>query len=150
MTWTSDKRLLALLDAISGTTALHAATIRDRLYNDPRVDCVPSQRTIERDLEKLATEYPLTRLVIKRKIFWRWDGEALREQATRMSPEHAYALLLVQHHLRDRLPADVARSLQPYFARAEKVVARSRFHQQLSAQPAGNDEPPAGDRAAAA
>lgn len=151
MTWkpTFDSRLLALLDAISGTTALHAAVIRERLYNDPRVDSVPSQRTIERDLEKLATEYPLTRIVKRRKVFWRWDGETLREQVTRMTPEHAYTLLLVRKHLQHQLPADVAAGMQPYFERAEKVIVRSRFCQQLANQPAGNDESPAGDHRSA-
>lgn len=97
-----------------------SVTIRDRLRDLGHGET--SLRTIQRDLELLSQEFPLTMVdPDKRPIQWHWmKGASLDIPA--LEPAEAVAMKLVRTYLRPLLPGAMLDALEPHFEAAERML----------------------------
>lgn len=82
-----------------------------------------TQRTVQRDLEKLSAVFPLVCDDRSRPHGWSWEREAEEQGMPVMAPRAALALKVMEEHATRLLPPDIVGFLQPYFRRAEGVLA---------------------------
>lgn len=82
-----------------------------------------TKRTIERDLQSLATRFPLYLDDRARPYGWSWMKDANFEFMPRLSVSQSVALLLAKLHLQKLLPLSMHKDLQPLFDMAESEVS---------------------------
>lgn len=82
-----------------------------------------TKRTIERDLQNLATRFPLYLDDRSKPYGWSWMKDANFEFMPRLSVSQSVALLLAKLHLQKLLPISMHKDLQPLFDMAENEVA---------------------------
>ena len=79
-------------------------------------------RTVERDLEKLSTQFALTCDDSVRPQTWSWLKTAEVQDIPRLSRHAALTFKLVEQHLLATLPPTAIDFLQPYFNAAERAL----------------------------
>lgn len=82
-----------------------------------------SARSVERDLEKLAAVFPLTRDDRSRPYGWSWMKDASRVDIQPIDRVSALTLMLARDHLAPLLPASVLKVLAPRFEAAARLLA---------------------------
>lgn len=82
-----------------------------------------SNRTVERDLHRLASQFPLVAETSARPYGWSWAHDANFPFSPRLSASQGVALLLSRVHLRGLLPAPMFDDLAPVFDQAEREIA---------------------------
>lgn len=86
------------------------------------------KRTVERDLQSLASIFPLVSDERSRPFGWSWQKDAPAFDLPGISNSEAITLLLSREHLRNLLPASTIAQLQPYFALAEQKLTALEQH----------------------
>lgn len=86
------------------------------------------KRTVERDLQSLATIFPLVSDERSKPYGWGWQKDAPAFDLPGISNSEAITLLLAREHLRTLLPASTIAQLQPYFALAEQKLTALEQH----------------------
>jgi len=86
-------------------------------------------RTIQRDLNTLAEQFPLENNGMSPQG-WRWKTEAPAMQLPQMTSSQALTFLMVEQHLQSLMPASVLAELRPWFdnARQQSRQGSSRVH----------------------
>jgi predicted DNA-binding transcriptional regulator YafY len=84
-----------------------------------------ARRSIQRDLESLATSFPIECDERSKPYGWSWKSDAEALEMPPMSVRAAVTLELVRGYLTQTLPRTTLKSLDPYFARAKDVLAKS-------------------------
>jgi len=79
-------------------------------------------RTVQRDLDKLSTSFPLNYDTEGRKNFWFWIETATVQDLPGMEPVTALAFQMAESYLSPILPKATLDLLQPYFQRAKQVL----------------------------
>ena len=79
-------------------------------------------RTVQRDLDKLSTSFPLNYDTEGRKNFWFWIETAAVQDLPGMEPVTALAFQMAESYLIPILPKATLDLLQPYFQRAKQVL----------------------------
>ena len=79
-------------------------------------------RTVQRDLDKLSTSFPLNYDTEGRKNFWFWIETAAVQDLPGMEPVTALAFQMAESYLSPILPKATLDLLQPYFQRAKQVL----------------------------
>jgi len=79
-------------------------------------------RTVQRDLDKLSTSFPLNYDTEGRKNFWFWIETASVQDLPGMEPVTALAFQMAESYLSPILPTATLDLLQPYFQRAKEVL----------------------------
>ena len=79
-------------------------------------------RTVQRDLDKLSTSFPLNYDTEGRKNFWFWIELASVQDLPGMEPITALAFQMAESYLSPILPKATLDLLQPYFLRAKEVL----------------------------
>lgn len=79
------------------------------------------RRTLQRDLNKLSDRWPLC-CDDGRPPRWSWSADAERFDLPGMDATTALAFVQAESHLRKQLPTAIAQELQPWFARARRVL----------------------------
>jgi len=86
------------------------------------------KRTVERDLQSLASIFPLVSDERSKPFGWSWQKDAPAFDLPGISNSEAITLLLSREHLRNLLPASTVAQLQPYFALAEQKLSALEQH----------------------
>lgn len=89
---------------------------------------VVGKRTVERDLQSLASIFPLVSDERSKPFGWSWQKDAPAFDLPGISNSEAITLLLSREHLRNLLPASTIAQLQPYFALAEQKLSALEQH----------------------
>jgi len=84
-------------------------------------------RTIQRDLERLSNEFPLTDIQEGREKRWQWAQGAHALEIPSMPPSTALVFQLVQQYLSPLLPKSTLDLIKPYLNRATEVMKSSNF-----------------------
>ena len=79
-------------------------------------------RTIQRDLLKLSSPFPLSNETEGRKNYWFWMEHAAVQDLPGMEPVTALAFEMAESYLTPLLPKATLDLLQPYFYRAKEVL----------------------------
>ena len=85
-------------------------------------------RTIQRDLLKLSTPFPLSSETEGRKNYWFWSEHASIQDLPGMEPVTALAFEMAESYLAPILPQATITLLAPYFARAKEVLHSASSH----------------------
>jgi predicted DNA-binding transcriptional regulator YafY len=88
-----------------------------------------TRRTVERDLQALSLEFPLTVDNASKPHGWSWARDARQEFTPRLNTSQCVALLLARAHLKTLLPKALLQELVPLFDNAEQEVAISGWKQ---------------------
>jgi len=97
-----------------------AATLKSRLEGDGHD---VSKRTIERDLQSLATPFPLLSDEREKPYGWSWKQDAPALSLPGLSPMEALIFHLAARHLQPLLPASMLKALSSHFRVAEGKLA---------------------------
>lgn len=81
-----------------------------------------TKRTLERNLISLSEIFPLYVDDRSRPYGWSWSKDAQMMALPTMSPLQALTLSLARDHLKDLLPANLLKTLTPYFEHANNVL----------------------------
>lgn len=81
-------------------------------------------RTIQRDLIKLSTSFPLNSETEGRKNYWFWIEHAVVQDLPGMDPVTALAFEMAESYLKPLLPEATLELMQPYFNRAKEVLGQ--------------------------
>jgi predicted DNA-binding transcriptional regulator YafY len=84
-----------------------------------------TKRTVERDLQTLSGQFPLTCDDRSKPYGWSWKKDAPSLSVPGLSVDEALTLQLVRQYLVPVLPASTLRSLAPHFEHAEKILGES-------------------------
>jgi predicted DNA-binding transcriptional regulator YafY len=84
-----------------------------------------TKRTVERDLQTLSGQFPLTCDDRSKPYGWSWKENAPSFSVPGLSVDEALTLQLVRQYLVPVLPASTLRSLGPHFEQAEKILGES-------------------------
>ena len=95
--------------------------IRDRL-RALNSEYEVSPRTVQRDLERLSSRFPLACEQRGNSNHWFWSDPDALVQIPTMSEPTAFALRLAKDHLESIIPPSVLRLLQPYFNQADTIL----------------------------
>ncbi|MGM0559325.1 MAG: helix-turn-helix transcriptional regulator [Myxococcota bacterium] len=79
-------------------------------------------RTIQRDLQKLSTVFPLVSDERNHPFGWSWSKDSRAESLPGMDAPTALTFTLVEQYLKDMLPAGVLDLMQPHFQQARSVL----------------------------
>ena len=88
-------------------------------------------RTIQRDLDKLSTIFPLSCKNQGRTNYWFWEEAARIKELPNMDVATALAFAMASSYLQSILPQTTLSLLQPYFQRADEVLSanqQSKLH----------------------
>ena len=115
-------RHLAMLAAIpvglpGKSTARILAELRDK---NPDFDV--ATRTIQRSLEQLSRQFPITSETRGRTNYWFWIEKDALTQIPAMTATTAFALCLAAEHLCPIMPPSALPKLDPYFRHARKIL----------------------------
>ena len=113
-------RLLDTLAILQRSTRLSTPQIQERLLARG-YDITP--RTLQRDLEELATVYPLECDRRSRPFAWSWRKSADRISLPGMDWPEAVSFNLLSSYLDGVLPGSVKESIQPYIDEAHHKLA---------------------------
>ena len=86
-----------------------------------------SRRTLQRDLDKLSTLFPISCDVVGRRYDWYWTDRHALTQIPDMNTASALALRLAEENLTNLLPATTLKDLSVYFARAKQVLNETKL-----------------------
>ncbi len=89
---------------------IDGATIESRLRDE---GYETTRRTIQRDLEKLSTIFPLISDDRSKPYGWSWGKEAQAFDLPGMEPAAALTFRLVEQYLAQLIPVSARRALQP-------------------------------------
>jgi len=81
-----------------------------------------TQRTIQRDLERLSSIYPLDRDERSKPFGWFWSADAAVLDVPGMDTDTALAFYLAEKHLEPLLPPSTTKRMQPHFRKAESML----------------------------
>ena len=85
-----------------------------------------TRRSIQRDLERLAARFTTLRRDDRDKPYgWYWDGSAPLVEIPGMGVPAAVTFSMTEAYLASVLPRSTLKSLDPHFARAREVLAKS-------------------------
>lgn len=90
------------------------------------------KRTVERDLQSLATIFPLVSDERSKPFGWYWQKDAPKFDLPGISNSEAITLLLAREHLHRLLPGSTMDQLQPYFALADQKLTTLEQHTQIA------------------
>lgn len=110
-------RLLDTLSVLQRTRRLSTPEIQQRLAARGHI---VSARTVQRDLEQLATVYPLESDQRSRPFTWRWREDSPRLALPAMDWPQALSFYLLSTYLSDVLPGSVLEAVEPYVAEAKR------------------------------
>lgn len=79
-------------------------------------------RTIQRDLDKLSTQFPLNYDTEGRRYYWYWIKDASTQNLPGMDPATAIAFYLAESYLTPLLPYSTLELLTPYFKRSKEIL----------------------------
>ena len=85
------------------------------------------RRTLQRDLERLATLFPLVSEPDGPGLRWAWLQEGAVQEIPAMSPSTALTFQLARDHLAGLFPPSLMTVLAPYFGRSEAVLNESHL-----------------------
>ena len=120
-------RYLALLQMMPVyPKSLSTEDIRQKLCND-NPDYNVDIRTIQRDLDKLSTIFPISCESKGRANYWFWTDRNALAQIPAMSQSTALALKLAEAHLTAIMPPPTFELLAKYFQHADKVLQESKL-----------------------
>lgn len=114
-------RLLDTLAVVQRTDRLTTPQIRERL--EARGHHVTA-RTVQRDLEDLATSFPLECDQRTRPYGWRWRDSAPRLALPAMDWPEAISFHLLSTYLKGVLPVSVQEAIQPYVDEARRKLSQ--------------------------
>lgn len=83
-----------------------------------------SARTVQRDLEDLATAYPIQCDDRSKPFGWSWDPQASRLSLPAMDWSEAVCIQLLSTYLQGVLPSSVLDTLRPYIQEAQSKLAQ--------------------------
>ncbi len=83
---------------------------------------VVTQRTVQRDLEKFATIFPLECDDRSKPFGWSWSRDSATLDIPGMDSHTALAFYLAEQHLEPILPHETVSHLSPHFKTAQKVL----------------------------
>lgn len=115
------QRLLDLLSVLQRSERLSTADIRERLA--ARGHAVTA-RTVQRDLESLASAYPLDCDTSQRPYTWAWRRDAARISLPGMDWPEAVSFQMLATYLEGALPACVREGIQPYVQQARHKLTQ--------------------------
>jgi predicted DNA-binding transcriptional regulator YafY len=141
------ERLLAILRHIPrAPRQIDTATLQAKLEDE---GFRTSRRSLQRDLERLATRFPsLSYETEGRRFKWSWDGQGPSIELPGMGLPAAITLEMVRLHLLNVLPRSTAKNLAPYFDRAGELLrlqagsAASRWPSKVRVVPRGIERRP--------
>jgi len=81
-----------------------------------------TQRTLQRDLTRLSTVYPLLCDDRDKPFGWSWSADANVHEVPGIDSDTALAFYLAEKHLEPLLPRTTIKRLAPHFKRAEQVL----------------------------
>lgn len=81
-----------------------------------------TQRTIQRDLEKLSAEFPIVGEQHGNRNLWRFQDNALPVTLPAMDSNTALIMKLARKHLKHDMPSQVFNVLESHFQLADKVI----------------------------
>ena len=84
-----------------------------------------THRTIQRDLQRLSTAFPLVCDDRELPHGWSWKVDGALINLPRMDTPTALTFCLVEEYLSDMLPRGVVHHMQPHFQQAKKVMSSS-------------------------
>ncbi|SVA53288.1 uncharacterized protein METZ01_LOCUS106142 [marine metagenome] len=79
-------------------------------------------RTVQRDLESLSINWPITCDEGKKPFRWSWKPDALGMSFPMMDPSQALTISLAEQHLRTLLPKNSLEKITPFFKQAEQTL----------------------------
>jgi len=79
-------------------------------------------RTIQRDLIKLSSSFPLNNETEGRKNYWFWIEQAISQDLPGMEPVTALVFEMAESYLKPLLPEATLNLMLPYFNRAKEVL----------------------------
>lgn len=83
-------------------------------------------RTIQRDLDKLSSHFPLNYDIEGRTNYWYWIKDASTQILPGMDPATAIAFYLAESYLTPLLPQSTLELLAPYFKRSGEVLENTQ------------------------
>lgn len=98
-------------------------TARELCERLDTVDFAVTKRTVERDLNELATIFPLDVDTREKPFGWSWQRDAPSFDLPGLSLPEALSLVLVEQHLRHQLPPSALDALRPHFRSAAKTLS---------------------------
>ncbi|MEF8794629.1 MAG: WYL domain-containing protein [Thiohalorhabdus sp.] len=101
------------------TSELHDALKAEGLEVD--------RRTLQRDLERLSTLFPLVSESEGPGLRWSWLKTGAMQEIPAMSPSTALTFQLARDHLEGLFPPSLMEVLGPYFDRSEAVLGESHL-----------------------
>ena len=104
-----------------GTKALQGKLERD----NPEYSV--SLRTMQRDLERLSSIFPISCIERGRGKYWFWTEKDALTQIPDMGQPTALALRMAEEYLQAVLPPPTLKLLRPYFRYARAVLADTKF-----------------------
>ena len=135
------RRLLDTLAAIPANRKASTSEIHDRLKARGH-NVTP--RTLQRDLDALASEFAVERDDAAKPYGWRWPKEIPRISLPEMDWPVALSFYLLRRYFAERLPASVLEHLAPHFSEAEAKLRRQfpdiplkRWPEKVRGAPAG-------------
>lgn len=84
-------------------------------------------RTIQRDLNRLSTDFSLTCEMAGRANYWQWAKGANSLEIPSMTPSAALMFKLVEQYLKPLLPRSTLRLMAPYLERSTEVMKATQF-----------------------
>lgn len=84
-----------------------------------------TKRTVERDLQTLSQQFPLTCDDKSKPYGWSWKQDAPSFSVPGLTVDEALTLHLARQYLTPVLPASTLRSLEPHFEQAGKILGES-------------------------
>lgn len=115
-------RHLAMLAAIPvGLPGKSTPQIRAEL-RDKNPDFDVATRTVQRSLEQLSRQFPITSETRGRTNYWFWIEKDALTQIPAMTATTAFALCLAAEHLRPIMPPSTLPKLDPYFRHARNIL----------------------------
>ena len=104
-----------------GTKALQGKLVRD----NPEYSV--SLRTMQRDLERLSSIFPISCIERGRSKYWFWTEKDALTQIPDMGEPTALALRMAEEYLQAVLPPPTLKLLRPYFKHARAVLANTEL-----------------------
>ena len=119
-----DRNFCRLFDTLSILpTASKVSTTEIQRRLEARGHCVTA-RTVQRDLEQLATRYPIECDDRGKPFGWSWRKDAVRMSLPGMDWPEAISLHLLSTYLEGVLPSSVRAGIRPFIAEAERKLSQ--------------------------
>ncbi len=86
-----------------------------------------SLRTVQRDLDKTSSDFPLVDKSEGTEKYWQWAKDAHALEIPSMTASTALVFTLAERYLEPMLPGSTLDLIAPYLARAREVMKTTRF-----------------------